>query len=135
MERRDEIVVFFAGLVIAEEFLLENFFEEFSRDGAGAGDPGLGTPRGQIKSVIGGASVTIGIGSDPEENVVASFRILVAEAAFFVGHGATKQIDDLRRGERKEDVHLGAREKWRDDFERRIFRGRADEGDVAGFYV
>ncbi len=46
-----------------------------------------------------------------------------------------KEIDDLRRGERVEDVDLGARKKRRDDFERRIFGGRADEGDVAGFDV
>ena len=52
-----------------------------------------------------------------------------------VGNGAAKQFDDLRRGERIEDVNLGAREKRRDHFERWIFRGGADEGDVTSLDV
>src|SRR5204863_341942 len=53
----------------------------------------------------------------------------------FVRERAAKKLDDLRRGERLEDVNLGAGKKRGDDFERGIFGGGADERDVAGFDV
>src|SRR6266481_10153580 len=46
-----------------------------------------------------------------------------------------EEFDDLRGGVGFEDVDLGAGEQRGDDFEGGIFRGSADEEDVAGFDV
>ena len=138
-----------AGFVVAEELALEDVFEEFLSDlfrrptlrnrgwGTRARASGVwfGAAGGEFERVVGGAGVAIGKGSDAEEDVVADFDGFSAEATLFVGEGAAKQVHDLRRGERIENVDLGAREKGRDDFERGIFGGRADEGDVARFDV
>ena len=89
----------------------------------------------EFERVVGRAGVAVGERSYAEKNIVRDFDAFVAEAAFFVGEGATKKLDDLRSREWFEDVNLGAGEKRRNDFKGRIFRGRADEGDVAGFDV
>ena len=93
------------------------------------------TANGEIERVVGGAGVAVGVGSDAEENIVGGFDVVVSEAALLVGDGALQEVDNLRRREWIENVHFRAREKRRDDFERRIFGGRADESDVAGFDV
>src|SRR5882672_666112 len=54
---------------------------------------------------------------------------------FFVVEGAAEELGDLRCGKRIEDVNLRAREKRRDDFERRILGGGADKDNVARFDV
>ena len=51
---------------------------------------------------------------------------------FFIAKGAAEKFDDLRRGERIEDVDLGAGEERGDDFKRGVLRSCADENDVAG---
>src|SRR5215467_10222249 len=90
---------------------------------------------GEFERVVSGAGIAVGKRSDAKKNVVGDFDGFVAQAAIFVGEGAAEELDDLRRRERLEDVNLGAGEKWRDNFEGRVFSGSADEGDVAGFDV
>src|SRR5262249_22711670 len=65
--------------------------------------------------------------------VLGNFNGFVSEAAFVVGESAAKEFDDLKHGERFEDVNFGAEKKKRDDLEERILRGRANEHNVAGF--
>jgi len=138
----DEVVVFLAGLVVAEEFALEDIFEEFAGDatdggrvGCDGGIGGLGAAGAEFEGVVGGAGVAIGIGGDAEEDVLGGVEMSVSEAAFGISEGAVKEIDDLRRGECFEDVDLGAGEKRGDDLEGGIFSGGADEENVAGFDV
>jgi hypothetical protein len=114
---------------------LQHVFEEFRGDEARAGIVRRRTADGELERVVSGAGVAIREGSDAKEDVVGSFDQFVSEAVFFVVEGAAEKFSDLRRGERIENVDLGAGKKRRDDFERRILGGRADEDDVAGFDV
>ena len=122
VERGDEIEMLFPGFVVAEEFALENVFEEFAGDDPSGAFLGLSALGGELQCVVGGASVAVCEGGDAKKNVVRHFGRFVAaawhgqQAARFVGEGAAKQLDDLRSGERFEDVHLGAGQKRRDDF-------------------
>src|SRR2546429_6211677 len=131
----------FPGFVVAEEFALENVFEEFAGDDPSGAFLGLSALGGELQCVVGGASVAVCEGGDAKKNVVRHFGRFVAaawhgeEAARFGGEGAAKQLDDLRSGERFEDVHLGAGQKRRDDFKGGIFGGSANESDMAGFDV
>src|SRR5256884_5996565 len=131
----------FPGFVVAEEFALENVFEEFAGDDPSGAFLGLSALGGELQCVVGGASVAVCEGGDAKKNVVRHFGRFVAaawhgqQAARFVGEGAAKQLDDLRSGERFEDVHLGAGQKRRDDFKGGIFGGSANESDMAGFDV
>src|SRR5712692_622174 len=52
-----------------------------------------------------------------------------------IGDRAAKELDDLRRGERVENIDLGARKERRNHLERRILRCRANKSDVAGFDI
>src|SRR5260370_19776300 len=121
----------FAGFGVAEELSLQNVVEKFRSDGARTFFTGLRAADGKLERVVGSAGVAIRERGDAEEDVVGSFRRFVAQAVFFVLEGAAEKLDDLRRGERIENVDFGAREKRRDHFERRILRGRAGEDDLA----
>src|SRR5207247_10265437 len=100
----------------------------------GAAAPGIERwpPRRQLDDVVGGGGIAIREGSDAEQDVFAGFEVLVSEAMFLVGKSTPQQPDDERGGQRLEDVDFGAREKRRYHLKGRIFRGRADEQDVAG---
>ncbi len=135
MQGGDEVVMLFAGFVITEKFSLQNVFEEFRRDGARTFFIGLRAADGKLQRVVGSASVAIRERGDAEEDVVRSFCRFVAQAMLSVLEGAAEKLDDLRRSERIENVDLGAGEKRRNHFERRILRCRADEDDVAGLHV
>ncbi len=143
----DEIEVFFASLVVAEEFALEEGFEEvwcdllcgWSCSGTRRrADLVIGVPeafRTKFQGVVSGAGIAIGEGGDAEENIVGDGDVFVAEAAVGVGEGAFEEFDDLGSRVGFEDVDLGAREKRGDNLEGGIFRGGADEENVAGFDV
>ena len=142
VERRDEVVVLLARFVVAQEFALEDVFEESARDAAdggriagGAAIGGLGAEGAEFEGVVGGAGVAVGIGGDAEEDVVGGIEMSVTKAAFGISKGAVEEIDDLRGGEGVEDVNLGAGEQRGDDLEGRVFGGGADKEDVAGFHV
>jgi len=142
VERGDEVVVLFARFIVAEEFALEDIFEESASDAADAGCvacggsvSGLGAAGAEFQGVVGGAGVAIGVGGNAEEDVVGGIEMRVAKSALGISEGAVEEINDLRGGEGFEDVDLGAGEKRRDDLEGGIFGGGADEEDVAGFDV
>src|SRR5258707_15477528 len=135
MQRGNEIEMLFAGLVVAQQPALQHVLQQFRRDRQRTVRLPDGAARGELQRVVGGARVAIGVGRDAEKNVVAGFDIFIAQPVFLVGERATQQFDDLWRGERVENVDLGAREQRRDYLEGRILRGRADEGDVAGLDV
>jgi len=135
VQRGDEIVVLFAGFVVAEKLALENVFEQLGSDFADAARVWFGTAGTEFKGVVSGAGVAIGEAGDAEEEIVGSLQILAAQTTFVVVEGATEKLDNLRGSERFEDINLGAREKRGNHFEGGILRGRADEDDVAGFYV
>src|SRR5690242_20550598 len=96
----------FASLVIAEESALENVFEKFRSDGARGFALVVDAFGGKFERVVGGASIAVGKRSDAKEDVVGGFDGFVAQAVFFVGEGAAKQVDDLGSRERFEDVNL-----------------------------
>src|SRR5215469_2339121 len=135
MERGDEVEVLFAGFVVPEEFALENVLEEFGSYGPRGVFLETRTLGSEFEGVVGGAGVAVGERGDAKEDVFGDFDRFVAEAAVLVSEGAAEQVDDLRRGERFEDVHLGAGEKRGDDFKGGIFGGRTNESDMAGFDV
>jgi len=90
---------------------------------------------GKLERVVSGTSVAIREGGDSEEDIVGSVDRFVAETVFFVVQGAPEKLDDLRRGERLENVNLGTGKQRRNYLEGRILGGRADKDDVAGFNV
>ena len=141
VESRDQVEMLFAGFVVAEEFSLQDVFEQFFGNDARAGFVRLRTAGGELERVVGGTGVAVGERGDTEEDVVGGLDGFVAEAGHgrqavvFVVEGAAEKFGDLRRREGIEDVDFGAGEKWGDDFEGRILGGRADEDDVAGFDV
>src|SRR5690242_15672447 len=135
VQRGDEIEVLFAGFIVAEKFALEDVFEELRGDCADTGFIRLGALGAELEGVVRGAGVAIRERSDAEEKVVARGDALFAKTVLFIGEGAAEKFDDLRSGQRFEDVDLGAREQRRDHFEGRIFRGSADENDMTGFDV
>ncbi len=135
VQRRDEIEVLLTGFVVAEEFALQDVFEELRSDHAHAGFVRTSAGGSELERVVSGARVTVGEGGDAKENVVRDFYRIVPEAVFFVSEGAAKKLDDLWRGEWIKEVDFGAGKQGADNFEGRILRGRADENDVAGFDV
>jgi len=133
VEGGDEVVMLLAGLVVAEEFSLQDVFEKLWRDDAHAFLAGLRSADGELERVVAGAGVAIRERGDAEEDVVGSFNGFVSETVFFVVQGAAQEFGDLRRRERIENVDLGAGEQRRNHFEGGILGRRADEDDVAGF--
>src|SRR5208337_2971711 len=98
VERGDEVVVLLAGFIVAQEFALEDIFEESAGDAAdggriagGARIGGLGAEGAEFEGVVGGAGVAIGIGGDAEENVVGGIKMSVSKAAFGISEGAVKE--------------------------------------------
>src|SRR5581483_9073017 len=89
----------------------------------------------EFERVVSGAGVAIGERSDAEEKFIGCGNVLAAQPVLFVHEGAAEKFDDLRGGERFEHIHFGARQQRGNDFEGGIFRGGADEDDVAGFDV
>src|SRR5258708_18673937 len=110
MQRGDEIEMLFAGLVVAQQLALQYVLQQFRSDRQRTVRLPDGAARGELQRVVGGARVAIGVGRDAEKNIVAGFDILVAQAAVFVGECAAQKLDDLRRGERIQNVDLCARE-------------------------
>src|SRR6266571_5036688 len=86
----------------------------------------------ELRTDVSSAGVAIREGSSAKENVFRGFDGFAAEAVFFIAKGAAEKFDDLGRGERIEDIDLGAGEERRDDFKRGILRSCADENDVTG---
>ena len=86
--------MFFTGFIVAEEFSLENVFDEFFRNCAGTVGVGAGAADAEFKGVVGGAGVAVGEAGDAEEDFVAGFYILVAETSVFVVEGAAEKIGD-----------------------------------------
>src|SRR5262249_56234861 len=67
----DQVVVLFAGFVIAKQLALENVFEEFFGDDPRSVAARLGSASGEFQRVVGGARIAVGVRGDAEENVVA----------------------------------------------------------------
>ncbi len=58
-----------------------------------------------------------------------------SQAAFCICQSAFEQQDDLLFRERLQRVNPAAREQRRNNLERRIFSGRADQANVASFHM
>src|ERR1700740_1284860 len=99
--------MFLAGFVVTEKLALEDVFEEFVRDDAGALRIGTRAARGEVQDVVGGAGVAVGERSDAEEDVIVRVEIFVCETALLVGKRAAKKLHDERSGKRVENVNLG----------------------------
>src|SRR5579859_6813107 len=125
----------FTGFVVAEKFALQDVFEQFASDGERSAELANGAACGQLQRIVGGAGVAVGIGRNAQENLVAGLDVFVTKSALFVANGAAQQLHDLRRGERIENIDLGAREQRRNDLEGGILGGCADEGNVTGLDV
>ena len=69
VQRGDEVVMLFAGLVVAEKFALEDVFEEFRRDDSCGIFIGTCSADGQFERVISSAGVAIREGSNAKEHV------------------------------------------------------------------
>src|SRR5437016_14307959 len=93
----DEVVMFLARLVVAQEFPLEHVFEELWGDGAHSLFTQLRAADGKLERVVSGAGVAIRERGDAEEDVVGSFDGLIPEAVFFVIQGAAEEFYYLRR--------------------------------------
>src|SRR5579859_844189 len=141
-----------ACFVVTKELALKHVFEKFAGDGARSNNilrinfaqMGRSMLRpyifrsaagAEFERVVGGAGVAVGEGGDAEENLVAGRNVFFTKPVLFVRYRAPQEVDNLRGGERIENVDFGAREQGRDHLERRVFRGRANKRDVARFDV
>ena len=91
--------------------------------------PSCATGRGQLQNVVGRARVAIGENGD----LFQQARAVADNSSACSARSSSVTISS--HGQRPQRVDLGAREQRRDHFERRIFRGRADQDDVAALDV
>ena len=94
-----------------------------------------GGGHGHFQRVVSGARIAIGKHRDLAQQLSEISTRLRAQAALFVFQGAVEQRQYLIGRERRKHVDLGAGEQRRDDFERRVFRGGADQHHVAALDV
>ena len=95
----------------------------------------LGAEHQRFERVVRRARVAIRQHRDALEDLVARLDVLFAQAAHRVLDRAPQQRDDLLRRQRLQHVDLHPRKQRRDHFERRIFRGRADQQNVSRLHV
>ena len=81
------------------------------------------------------AAIAAGVAGDQLQRFVVGGQAPAAQAAFRVFQGAAQQRRDAFFAQRLQHIHAAAREQRGDDFEGRIFGGRADEPDGAAFHV
>ena len=131
-EGGDDVVVPVAGAVVERGAVLERLFDvgrrSTSRDAVGVRRRRLG---GELERVQGDAGVAADDAGQRRQRVVRDFDAQRAEAALFVGERAAEEALDLLRRERLELEDAGAGEERRDDLERGVLGGGADEGDRA----
>ena len=87
--------------------------------------------RRDFKHVVGAAGVSAGIGGDLAQRIVLGFEMKVAETALCVLERAPQQEHDLLFRQRIQHVHAAARQQRRDDLERRVLRGGADQANAS----
>ena len=127
----------FSGFVVAQDPLLQRVLNQVVGNFrarlfvvAAAGQRG-----GHFQHVVGAAGVAAGIGCDFFQDFVGRLQLHRSQAAFFITQGALQQFDNLFFSQRLEHVHPAAGKQRGNDFERRIFRGGADQADVAFLHM
>ena len=157
VERRDQVVVLLARLVVEQRPLLDGARQQRPVDAAGSGGRGIavrvavrgaasgaarggrrrlgpaGERGGQLQEIERHPGVAVGVPRNRGEGVVVRRELRVAEAAFPVVQRAPQDVDRLVRRERPQDEHLRARQQRGVHLEGRVLGRRADQRDVAGF--
>src|SRR5262249_31380761 len=65
------------------------------------------------------------------QGFIVESQSISAKAAFVIEQGASNEGRDIFFRERFEHEHAGTRQQWRNNFERRIFGCRTNQGDQA----
>ena len=91
MQRRDQVVVFLAGLVVEQNFALDGVFHQRFGDRRAPLRIARGCRYGGFKRVVRGARVAVGEHRNLPQKLVGDFDALRAKAALFVIQGAAEQ--------------------------------------------
>src|SRR5258708_29600024 len=93
----NEVEVLLAGFIVAEEFSLQDVFEEFLCDDARARFVRRHAAHSQLQRVVSSASVAIRTGGDAEKNIVGSVDRFIPETAPFLVEALPEESRNLRR--------------------------------------
>ena len=96
---------------------------------------GSGKLRCNFKSVVCAAAVAAGVTGDQFQRFVIGPEFQRTESALAIGQRPLEQRDDLLFFQRLQHVDAAAREQRRDDFERRILGGRANQADRSPLHI
>src|ERR1017187_8399659 len=135
----DDVVVLLALLVVEQDAALEGFGGDLPGDAmTGLG----GEAGGDVEGVEGIARVAAGVGGDGGERVFvggdagcAEATGRICKAASAIGEGTLEEGDDLRFGERLQNVDAAAGEQRGDQLEGGVLGGGADQTDGAALDV
>ena len=128
VQRRYLVVEIVAALVEAARVQRERVLDEFARDVRRLRR--VGRRLRLFQQVQEAPGVAVRVADEGLDGDVVELQ--VRQAA--LGAGALQQLAHLVVVQRLQHVHLGARQQRRIDFERRVFRRRADQRDEAGFH-
>ena len=131
VERRDQVVVLLAALVVEERALLGRLADRGLRDDAPAARVRRRQHDRELEDVERRARVAVGEARDEPERLVADGRPEAGEAALAVGEGAAQERQQLGLAEGVQHVDPAAREERRVDLEGGVFGRGADQDDRA----
>src|ERR1700679_291606 len=127
MQRRDDVVVLLALLVVEQDAALERFGVDLFGDAVVwllGGDAG-----GDVESVERVAGVSAGVGGDGGKGFFVRSDTGCAEATGAIGESAMEECDDIGFGKSLQCVDAAAGEQSGVEFEGGILGGGADEAD------
>ena len=115
MQRRNQVVVFFAGLVIEQNAFLQGIMDDvvgdFSADFLAAQRP---RQRGRnFQHVVGAAGVAAGVAAILASTSSEACSFIAPKPAFFIRQRPLQQQHDLLFGERLKHIHAAARQQAR----------------------
>ena len=128
VQRRDLVVEIVAALVEAARVQGQRVLDEFARDVGRFRR--VGRRLRLLQQVQEAAGIAVRVADQRLYRDVVELQ--VRQAALLAG--AFQQLAHLVVIQRLQHVHLRARQQCRVDFERRVFRRRADQRDEAGFH-
>ena len=139
MERRDQVVVLLARLVIEQYAFLQSVSHELGSDLCVLASRRfrliLCEFRGYLEHVVSGAGISTGIGGDFGQCFVFGFNLHRSQSTLVVFESTAQKDEDLLFRKRLKGIDAAAREQSRDDFKRGILGGCTNQTDIALFNV
>ncbi len=135
MQRRDQIVKTVAFVIEARAAFARNLGQQLRLQHPLPGIVDFGHIGHHFQRVQRPTRIAVNQFRNRTTRVVRQNDILPAVAARFVVHRLIQHLFDILGGQRFQQVNAGAGQQRRVQLKRRIFGGRADEGDGAVFNV